>query len=274
MVISGGLCLLLVLVGVLVLASGGLSGTPAVPAASSNKPASVTPLPATVTSQPAAKPPTATTLPPTITAAPIIAPVSPSNGSSTQFSDDFSNPNSGWPVRNTDAYAMDYFPGGRYMIGEKQPKKFAYSIPPYSLTRPIRNVNISVRGMTSPPGAGFFGVMCNWVDANNFYQVAFTDKQFAVGKMVNGKWTDLTDGGWKDLISATPDVEGYHLVEMSCFDGYIVLQVDGMGQVHLVDNDLTNGDVALFADSGDKPGDGGFYVQAFFKDFAVSPHQN
>jgi hypothetical protein len=244
------------------------------------KPTSITliPTPSPVPTNPPAAAsitpqPTKTHLPPTRTAAaPTKSPTkaSPSKTPVLPFSDDFTNPGSGWKILSNADFTLGYTVDHLYVIGVKQPKQSNYAIPPYSFTKPLKNYSITLHGKTAISGMGAFGVLCDYQDDQNYYRVAISGIQYSIGKMVKGKYTQLTSPYWKELINERADVNGYYQVGVSCFDGTIVLQVGDTGQAHLTDADLTSGDAALFAESGAAPDDNGYYVRALFKDITIA----
>lgn len=277
-VISGSLCLCLVLVVGFLYTTGGLTGGPESNPAAPTQVPQVAAVPAqAVPAAPAVPtqthPPQATqTAPaavqPTQAAAP--NPTQAPQSAVTEYNDDFANPNSGWLIKQTDVYSLDYNRHLAYSIVLKKPKMMMYSIPPYPFQKPVQKAAVTFRGMLLKPGSGTFGALCNFNDNQNYYRVSISGDYYAVGKMVQGKWTELTSPYWQNLIQAQPDSEGYLKIGLGCFDGFIVLDVNGTGQTHLVDTDLTHGDIALYASSSDQLDADGFYAGAFFKDFSVS----
>jgi hypothetical protein len=163
---------------------------------------------------------------------------------------------------------MGYFQHGNYAIVMNIPQKMAFSIPPYSFTRPVKNLLIKVK-VTGDGGNGFYGLLCHFKDAKNYYRVSFSGVQFAVDKIIDGKRSELTQPYWKAIIAYQPEADGYMNVTLACTEGRIQLLVNDVGQVIVSDEDLTEGDAALFVASGDKKGEYGVYEQAFFDDFSA-----
>jgi hypothetical protein len=281
-IIGGSLCSCLALVMMAISAMNGLNPSPSVSAVV-NQP-SATPhiqQPITVppTEDPAIKkteitPPTEQPLPapsntpdqPTPTETPSSTPSSA--GGATQFFDDFSNINGPWRQDFTADYNMGNYQKGNYGITLNIPQKMAFSIPPYPFTRPIKGMIIKVK-VYGDGGNGFYGLLCHFVDGKNFYRVSFSGVQFAVDKVINGQRTDLTQPYWQNLISYQPAADKYMNVVLACTQGRIQLLVNDVGQVIVSDEDLTEGDAALFVASGDKKGATGLYEEAFFDDFSA-----
>jgi hypothetical protein len=187
------------------------------------------------------------------------------------FSDNFTNPNSGWPVDKTSDYLLDYFPENTYIIDIFSPGKMMYAIPPYYFTRPVKNITLKVQAKLGLPGNGAFGVMCNLQDSQNYYRIALNDtNNYQIGKMIKGTWTALTSPAWTPLAATKPDSEGYYSLTVMCIDSFIVLDVNGIAQAKVIDADLKTGDVALFAVGGEKKDTNGNYASSVFRFFSVT----
>ena len=219
---------------------------------------------ATVTSP---APATSTPLPPA--SAPTAQIVTASPAAQVRFySDDFSDPNSGWDVQVKDTYSVDYYPGGVYGMTLKTPSKMAVVIPPYPFTRPVGDLVINVK-LKGEGGNGYYGVMCHRTDPKNYIQVSLANGYYAVVKVVDGNANALTDPYWKEIIQYAPDAEGWVRVSLVCGFGRIQLLVDDIGQEIITETDLTTGDAALFVSAGDKVDAQGVYMQGFFDDFTA-----
>ena len=281
-IIGGSLCSCLALVMVVIYAMGGLNPSQIV-SANVDQPSATPSLAESVTEPTAADPtkeiteitpPTAEPLPepsvtpkkPTPTETP--PPVPPANGGATTYFDDFSNINGAWNQINSADFTMGYFQHGNYAMVMNIPQKMGISIPPYAFTRPIKNLIIKVK-VTGDGGNGFYGLLCHFKDAKNFYRVSFSGTQFAVDKIIDGQRSDLTQPYWKPLIAYKPEADGYMNVTLACTEGRIQLLVNDVGQVIVSDEDLTEGDAVLFVASGDKKGETGVYEEAFFDDFSA-----
>ena len=281
-IIGGSLCSCLALVMIVVYAMNGLkpsqsvaavvdqpSETPSIEQPTTLPPAEDPAIEATEITLPTEEPlpaPSVTPDQPTPTETP--PPVPPADAGATRYFDDFSNINGPWKqVFNTD-YSMGYFQHGNYAITLNIPQKMAFSIPPYSFTRPVKNLIIKVK-VTGDGGNGFYGLLCHFIDANNYYRVSFSDTQFAVDKFVEGKRSELTQPYWKPIIAYQPAADGYMNVILACTEGRIQLLVNDVGQVIVSDQDLSEGDAALFAASGDKKSATAVYEEAFFDDFSA-----
>jgi hypothetical protein len=205
---------------------------------------------------------------PSQTPAAVTQPAAAANGANV-FSDDFSNLNGGWADKSDDNYRMGYFQQGNYAMSVRVPNKMAIAFPPYPFSKPIQGVTVQVKAKSSDGGDGYFGVVCHFVDKNNYYRVSFTNTQFAVNKLINGQYSELTTPYWAPLIGYTPEADGYLRITTVCADGRIQVVVNDVGQSLISDSDLSEGDVLLFAASGSQKNDDGLYEQAFFDDFSA-----
>ena len=193
----------------------------------------------------------------------------PASGEAATFSDDFSNPKSGWQVVNNDNYEDLYTtpPDPMYFVGMKAPQIYIVLTPPYAFKKPVKNASVTFLAKTFSSGASIIGAVCDYTSNDNYYWVGISGDQYAMGKMVNGNWTRLTDPYWKALSGVTLADHGFMEVGLSCFDGFIVFEAGGMGQEHLVDTDLSSGDVGLYIESPKVRDGPKYYTQAFFKNF-------
>lgn len=289
---GGGACLCVVMVVALVLAFGrpnvspsnlsaarptpvvAAQATSGVPATAENTftPPPTATLEATSTPVPTLPPAATQTPPPTATPDPAsttAAAQPPSGNSSDPYRDDFSNPKSGWDVTQQNDYELSYTTDRSYFIGIKSPEAYVIVPPPYAFKRPVKDVAVTFLAKTFSSGASVFGAVCDYTSKDNYYWVGIRGDQYAMGKMVNGQWTQLTEPYWKKLNGATLAEHSFLEIGLSCFNGFIVFEAGDMGQEHLVDTDLSSGDVGLYAESTKDRDGPTYYTQAFFKDFKV-----
>ena len=163
-----------------------------------------------------------------------------------------------------------YNSSGFLELGVKQANSYLVSLPPDNLARPIKNILIGVRAQPAQLNTGQFGVVCRYQDNDNFYLAGISEKRFYIGKLVKGEWTYLTSPGWQTLPSSTTDADGYQVIRMSCIDGFIVLEVNGIGAAHVTDEEFSTGDAGLCVWAGDTVDRGGYYARAGFDDFSLS----
>lgn len=256
-VIIGGICCLMGLAALILY--GYFKSKPAAPAA--------TPRPTLTATNPSLPvfTPTDTSLPAS-TATPT---EQSTTGNTTKFSDDFSNPNSGWIVVSTANSEASYDPLGFYTMDIKTAEYYRVSVAPDNLPQPLKNVLINVRAQPGLGNTGEYGVVCRYQDIDNFYLAGISGDQFYIGKQVGGNWTYLTDPKWQTLPDNTPDADGYLAISMSCIDSFIVLEVNGIGAAHVTDDSFSSGAAGLCVWGSDKVDKYGYYARAGFDDFSV-----
>jgi hypothetical protein len=226
--------------------------------------------------------PTETTLPETIPDLPVSLPTDtnlPENipGLATQppvfstspYSDNFSNTNSGWPVASTDSYETSYNSSGFYEMAVKKANYHLVANSPDHFPKPVKNIILGVRAQPAQGNTGEYGVFCRYQDIDNLYMAGISGNQFYIAKLVAGKWTYLTNPGMQPLPSNTPDAQGYNVIAMSCIDSFIVLEINGVGAAHVTDDTFSTGNVGLYVLGTDKVGQGGYYARAGFTDFSA-----
>jgi hypothetical protein len=189
------------------------------------------------------------------------------NTGTTQFTDDFSNVNSGWEEVFQDNFTKGYFQQGNYSIKLNVPQNMVIAFPPYPFKKPIKNTIVSVK-VRGSGGNGFYGLLCHYQDQYNYYRASFSGDQYALDKVVNSKRTELTQPYWKKIVGYQPDGD-YMTLTMACVDGRVQLLVNDVGQEIITSEDLDQGDTILFAASGDKKDAEGVFEQAFFDDFSA-----
>ena len=182
--------------------------------------------------QPSKEPATATTAPQT----------------SGTFMDDFSTPDSAWPVETTDMYIKGYSQMQNYFINVLQADHMVYVIPPHHLQPPFANVIISAN--VKPGANSGFGFLCGFQDIKNFYAVKVSGSKYTVYKNVQGQFINLTSPQWLPAngIENTDQFGQVHLL-VNCMGSSIGVEINGIGQKMVVDdaNSFPTGNVAIFA---------------------------
>lgn len=195
---------------------------------------------ATATTAPSPVPPTRTPLP---TVVPVAAPA-------VLFSDDFSDPNSGWDRVQTDEGITDYDNGG-YRIVVNKPQSDYWANP----GRMFGDVRVEVEATKAGgPDDNDFGVICRYQDTENFYYfVISSDGYFGVLRYLNGESQVLGADALKRSDAILRGGARNHL-RVDCTGDQLTLFVNGQ-QVHTVgDPSFATGDVGLLAGTYDVPG--------------------
>lgn len=185
----------------------------------------------------------------------------------TRFFDDFSNVNSGWLDQVENTHRMGYFQTGNYSISILQPDLLVLATPPFAFDEPGGNIRIKVKAKGT--GNGSYGVLCRFVDVDNFYRIGFSNDSYTISKCVNNKENDLIDPPWKKIIEYKPSSDGFLDIIVTCSNDQIQLVINEVLHEVIMDSELPQVDVALYASSEEGKNSDGIYEQAFFDDFSM-----
>ncbi|HSQ26690.1 MAG TPA: hypothetical protein VLM80_06160 [Anaerolineales bacterium] len=195
------------------------------------------------------QPPTDTPIPPT----PI-----PSATPETIYMDDFVN-SRGWPSTEQDNFAFG-IDQGAYYIFVNYPNAAIWSIR-YEDHADVRLQTHAQR--VKGPETGYYGVVCRFVDASNYYiMVIAEDGFFGIGKMFAGTLTFIEEGLDEAGIIHRGDFPNQ--VEGDCLGNTMSLVVNGQTLLQVEDSTHKQGKIGLV--TGAKIGYG---VRVNFDDFLV-----
>jgi hypothetical protein len=176
-----------------------------------------------------------------------------------------------WQVEDTDQYRTDISQRGDWAIGVKQADMSVAVISPGQAAAGVENVLITMDVATSAADQ-IAGVRCQVQDEKNYYQVSFKNKQFAIGRVVDGQLTPLTEPYWKDSqFIGTEGLPGGTNVTVTCQGSSIGVTIEGMGEIPLVsdpDDRFQQGKIALFAAPAEKMTDE-FFSFAIFNNLTI-----
>ena len=162
------------------------------------------------------------------------------------YSDDFSARGS-WDTWSDDSSIVDYSTGGLRFFINQTGYDYWSIVDEYFLDTTIDVDVTKING----PDDNRFGVLCRYQDEKNYYQVSLKNNQFAIGMVVDGKLTPLTEPYWKDSQFIGADgLPGGANVTVTCQGSSIGLSIEGMGEIPLLsdpENHFQHGKVALFA---------------------------
>jgi hypothetical protein len=179
------------------------------------------------------------------------------------FSDDFSDPQSGWDVRRTDNGASGY-QDGRYFIRVDKPKYQLWSSPGRSFEGDVV-VEVSAN-LASGPEENEMGAICRYQDKKNFiYGSVGTDGYYAIAEIKNDETTILTGGGKFQQSTAIPVGSETYVIRLACEGDRYTLSVNGSEIDSVNSSAFSGGDVGLLAGAFDQGG-----VEVLFDDFTVS----
>lgn len=174
------------------------------------------------------------------TVAPTPAPAPAPKPAAGIFTDDFSNPNSGWSVRSGEDAEFAY-ENGEYSIRVKRANWIAWSYPP---TQEYSNftVEVDARDLSSERYSEY-GLVFRQLDADNFYYFKVgTDGTYSVWKEVSGNWDALmrrTSSGY--IKTGT----GINRLKIVCQGTQIEVYANGHELTTITDASFTEGKIAL-----------------------------
>ena len=159
------------------------------------------------------------------------------------FSDDFSDPNSGWDRVVADEGTTDY-EGGYYRILVNQPQHDYWANP----GRTFGDVRIEVEATKAGgPDDNDFGLICRYQDAGNFYAFLISSDGYSGIMKVTDRTSEIL--GNENLMETDAIQQGAstNRIRGDCIGATLTLYVNGQ-QVHSVtDTAFGSGDVGLLA---------------------------
>jgi hypothetical protein len=178
------------------------------------------------------------------------------------FSDDFSDPSSGWDRVNDEEGINDYANGG-YRIFVNKPNWYFWSNPGLQFSDVVIDVDAQ---KNAGPDENDFGIICRYQDEQNFYFfIISTDGYYSIKKIFNGEenWVGMDDRGFNDTVIKLGSSLNH--ITAKCYGSSLTLSVNGIVLADVNDTDLSLGDVGLIAGSYENPG-----VDILFDKFLVT----
>ena len=176
------------------------------------------------------------------------------------FSDDFSDPDSGWDRVQVDTGLTDY-DNGRYRIFVDEAQHDYWANPGLSFTDVQVEVDATKIG---GPDDNDFGLVCRYQDEENFYALLVSsDGFYAILKYSGGSSEILGTDSWPPSDAINQGSATNH-IRADCIGDSLTLYANGE-QLHAVtDSAFASGDVGLIAGTFDEPG-----ADIAFDDFVV-----
>jgi len=163
------------------------------------------------------------------------------------FSDDFSNPQSGWDNNLLQHGGVGYNEN-EYWIRVDRPKYFIFSTVEVSAADAVITVEARMQAAT---GSGDYGVICHALDGDNFYALEITeDGYFAIWMQQNGQAVALYDWTYSDSIPSRQAVK----ITAACSGNNLSLAVNDILLAEVTDYTFGSGRVGLLAGTMDTSG--------------------
>jgi len=176
------------------------------------------------------------------------------------FSDDFSDPDSGWDRVQAEEGVTDY-DNGRYRIFVDQSQHDYWANPGLSFTDVQVEADATKIG---GPDDNDFGLICRYQDTENFYAFLISsDGYYSIMKYSGGSSETL---GADAMLSTDAVIQGdstNHL-RADCIGDSLTLYANGERLHAVTDSAFSSGDVGLIAGTFDEPG-----ADIAFDDFVV-----
>jgi hypothetical protein len=179
------------------------------------------------------------------------------------FSDDFSDPESGWG-KSSDEKVERRYEGGEYVILVKKDNWAAWAWGTEEMFADFA-LEAEVRQVEGPESAKF-GLVFRHRDNDNFYYFRISGSgKYQVGKQVNGEWQDIGDMKWTPSSHIKTGGATNHL-KVVCQGPQIALYVNGQHLTTVSDDSFAEGEVGLIAETAE----GSDPIKAAFDNFVVS----
>lgn len=176
------------------------------------------------------------------------------------FTDDFANPPSGWGTWNRDGASISYYAGGlRIQVNETQHDYWSVT------GKNFYDVQVEVDAVKlNGPDDNDFGVVCRYVDAENFYALVISsDGYYGIAKRKDGEYSMIG----ADTLQYSPAIgqgQAVNHLRADCSGTVLRLFANGEQLIEVEDSDLAYGDVGLLAGAYDGQG-----VDIYFDNFVV-----
>ena len=166
-------------------------------------------------------------------------------GPTVLFSDDFSDPNSGWVIYNGSDGQVRYQDGYFYIKDYTNPETAVYGEAQRYFTDFILEVETWLVGGTDD---NWHTVSCRFEDEGDTYTFGISaDGYFAIGKFVNGDITYISEITHTSYINQ--GVGAVNLIHIECIGNSLSLSVNGHLLKQVTDTTFSGGDIVLSANA-------------------------
>jgi hypothetical protein len=176
------------------------------------------------------------------------------------FQDTFSDESSGWTTGGKNGTQAAYHDGGLRIIIQ-QPQTDYWSRPGVDL-KDVK-IDLLAKKMTGPDD-NQFGVICRYVNENNFYAFLISsDGYYGIMKVKDGHY-QLISAPKMQYSEAIHSGGATNHIHAECVGSQLGLMVNYIALVAVDDSDFSTGDVGIIAGTNKSPG-----VDVLFDDFVV-----
>jgi hypothetical protein len=177
------------------------------------------------------------------------------------FSDDFSDPPSGWGIWSREGAKAEYSEGG-LRISVSQPQYDFWSV----AGKNYEDVRVEVDAVKiNGPDNNDFGILCRYLDKDNFYMLLVTsDGYYGIAKRKESQYSMIGSDQLQYTDSAIHSGKASNHLRADCIGPMLRLYANGQMLMEARDTDFANGDVGVLAGAYDTPG-----VDILFDNFVV-----
>lgn len=182
------------------------------------------------------------------------------------FSDDFSNPSTGWgKVWDSNGTLADY-DNGRYHIVVNYLENFTWGTTGRTYQNDVR-IAVDASALVGSPANAPFGIMCRYTaqgNSNNFYMLTISSDGYALIVKIedNTLWTLAQTSG---PAAAIQTGSANNRLQADCIGSTLTLSVNGTQVLSVNDATFPGGDVGLIAGAIDAIG-----TNVLFDNFVVT----
>ena len=174
----------------------------------------------------------------------------PTNPGDLLFQDGFSDTSSGWD-RVRSAEGMTDYEEDQYRIVVNTANTDYWANPGLGFTDVLIEVDT---GKVGGPDDNDFGVLCRYLDTENFYfMIISSDGYYGIGMVQNGEQNLLEPPQMYHSEAIIPGNHTNH-IQAECSGSRLALAVNGVLLAEAIDSTFQEGDVGLIVGSFDGPG--------------------
>ncbi len=177
------------------------------------------------------------------------------------FTDDFSDPRSGWATGESDTILKKYSPEGFWLIINSENTK-AWSVPGMNFSDV--QVEVTARKVTGSDNNAI-GLFCRYQDASNHYRfVISSDGYYGISKTVNGI-EEILGSNAMDYSFDINQGDRENRISAECTGSQLKLSVNDIQLMTVEDESLTYGDAGIMAENRE-----GVNLAVLFNDFLIT----
>lgn len=167
------------------------------------------------------------------------------------FQDDFSDESCGWEDIFRDEDGISDYDQGGFRLQVLQEQFDYWANPNVSFSDVVIEVDAKKIG---GPDDNDFGVICRYVDTQNFYFfLVASDGFYAIGKSVAGSY-EYIGSEFMEPTDAVLGGDATNRIRAECVGSTLRLSANGTQLAEVTDSTFTSGDVGIIAGTFDTPG--------------------